>query len=69
MHHGGVLTRCIGDLRFKRDFSRPQDKQAVIPVPGVNALEGWKAGEWLIIGSFGFWDNMRFQSKNTIDKI
>lgn len=56
IRHGGMLTRCIGDLRFKSNIKFGPDKQAVIAVPGIISTEEWNTDDWILIGSSGFWE-------------
>lgn len=64
---GGPLSRCIGDLRFKQTKKFAPDRQAVIAVPEVKELHEWRANDFILLGSSGFWDLTKCHSKNTID--
>jgi hypothetical protein len=47
----------------------PPDKQACIGIPEVRIMDIWKKNDWIIMGSSGFWEIMRYHSKGCIDKI
>ena len=55
---GCPLTRCIGDIRFKVNKKQPFNKQAVIPFPDISMQTDWRRGDFVILGSSGFWDLM-----------
>jgi serine/threonine protein phosphatase PrpC len=58
--HGGPLTRCIGDYRFKSNQKLNFDKQAVISLPDVKSINEWAKWDYILIGSSGFWDICKF---------
>lgn len=45
------------------------DKQPVIAVPEVRLQDEWQPMDWVLMGSSGFWDINKCQSKATVEKI
>ena len=41
----------------------------MIAVPEVKELSDWKANDFVLIGSSGFWDLTRCHSRNTIEVL
>ena len=54
--HGCPLTRCFGDLRFKANTYASFREQCVSIVPEINSADGFGNGDWILIGSSGFWE-------------
>jgi len=67
--NGCPVSRCIGDYRFKCNPNFELGKQPVLPLPEVKCCDAWRAMDFVIVGSSGFWDMQRNQSKGTIEKI
>ena len=53
---GSPVTRCIGDLRYKCNPALSPLKQALISIPDIRVVATWKAHDYMIIGSSGFWN-------------
>ena len=69
VRHGGMLTRCIGDLRYKQNSKFGPDKQAVLALPNIISTEEWNTDDWILIGSSGFWEINKNQAKSTVEKM
>ena len=64
-----MLTRCIGDLRYKQNSKFGPDKQAVLALPNIISTEEWNTDDWILIGSSGFWEINKNQAKSTVEKM
>lgn len=49
------LSRCIGDLHYKRIAELPKNRQTVIAEPDIFETELCKDDEFIIIGCDGVW--------------
>ena len=59
---GSPVTRCIGNIRYKCNPSLPPLKQCMICMPDIRVCANWKAHDYLIIGSSGYWELIRDSS-------
>lgn len=50
------LSRALGDLEYKKDKSRPVDKQLIIPNPDIKMRKLQEKDEFIIIGCDGIWE-------------
>lgn len=61
--NGSPVTRCFGEQRFKSNPKLPIEKQGILFTPEVTVYESWKQGDFMFLGSSGFWDMCRNSSK------
>ena len=50
------LTRAIGDLKFKANFSLKRHEQSVIALPEITKIEDTDGIDFIIMGCDGVWD-------------
>ena len=41
----------------------------MLPMPEVKCVDAWRANDYIILGSSGFWEMQRNLSKTTIEKV
>ena len=63
------LSRCLGDLHYKRNPDLPPNKQAVIAQPDIKCEQLCKDDEFLIIGCDGVWERYENTPQEMIDFI
>ena len=55
------LSRALGDLKYKGDFSRPPSKQIITAEPDVVKHDLQKGDEFIVLACDGIWDVMSNQ--------
>lgn len=66
---GSPITRCLGDLRYKCNPALPPLKQSVICMPDIRVCASWKAHDYLVVGSSGYWNLIRNSSLTSINSL
>ena len=56
------LTRAIGDLKFKANFSLKRHEQSVIALPEITKIEDTDGIDFIIMGCDGVWDCVKRQA-------
>ena len=56
------LTRAIGDLKFKSNFSLKRHEQSVIALPEITKIEDTDGIDFIIMGCDGVWDCVKRQA-------
>ena len=63
------LSRCLGDLHYKRNKDLPPNRQAVIAEPDIRSEELCKDDEFLFIGCDGVWERYEEKPQEMVDRI
>ena len=56
------LTRAIGDLKFKSNFSLKRHEHSVIALPEITKIEDTDGIDFIIMGCDGVWDCVKRQA-------
>ena len=50
------MSRCLGDYRMKCIPDLLQSEQPLTPEPFFRKIDGFKQGDFIILGSSGLWE-------------
>lgn len=63
------MSRCLGDLHYKRKDSLSYEEQAVTYLPDITKNELTTDDDFLIMGCDGVWERYENDSQGLIDRI